>query len=266
MLRFNSRWYLFARKSPYALHPVSQKFPNVAFETVPMLVWLTMALSRPLWKIVWRFLFPHLSPPVDRWCHVLGFVPAGTRSFSTLWIFQEASHLWGLLCPPVYLLGHFPSLRRVQGSTPTRVLEGGCMSTIDTFQSGFPIPLRRYLDMYAIPPQSFPVLQCSRICPRTSSSMVLMNWIKAHKMLKKKAILIEQHTHKNVQTLSASSTVFNLQTYKTLTNDDINELGLLFKKSSKHRTKLTRKKISRLALYLIFHRFSPFNCCLIVIF
>ena len=31
----------------YAFHPVSQRFPNVAFQTVPMFVWLTMALCRP---------------------------------------------------------------------------------------------------------------------------------------------------------------------------------------------------------------------------
>ena len=47
LVQFSSRWYLCAQKGPYALHPVSQKFPNVAFETVPMFVWLTMALSRP---------------------------------------------------------------------------------------------------------------------------------------------------------------------------------------------------------------------------
>ena len=72
-VQFSSRWYLSARESPYALHPVflrsfsfkmvskrsgkpirppplfSQKFffPNVAFETVSVLVWWTMALSRP---------------------------------------------------------------------------------------------------------------------------------------------------------------------------------------------------------------------------
>ena len=31
-----------------------------------------------------------------------------------------------LLCPPVYLLGHFPSLRQVQGNTPTGIFVGGC--------------------------------------------------------------------------------------------------------------------------------------------
>ena len=34
-------------KPIYALHPVSQKFPDVAFEKVPMLVWLTVALPHP---------------------------------------------------------------------------------------------------------------------------------------------------------------------------------------------------------------------------
>ena len=46
-----------------------RSFPNVAFETVPMLVWLTMALSRPL--------------KGDRWYDVLGFVPVGSVSSSS---------------------------------------------------------------------------------------------------------------------------------------------------------------------------------------
>ena len=39
-----------------------------------------MALSRPFKEDVERFLFPRLSPPGDRWCDVLGFVPAGSVS------------------------------------------------------------------------------------------------------------------------------------------------------------------------------------------
>ena len=46
-------------------------------------------------------------------------------SSSTLQIFREASHLWGLLCPSVYLIDHFPPFWHVQGSTPTEVFEGG---------------------------------------------------------------------------------------------------------------------------------------------
>ena len=113
----SSRWHLCALKSPYA--------HNVAFETVPMFVWRwpSLVLSG---KIVYRFFFPRLSPPGDRWCDVLGFVTAGSvSSSSTLLIFQEASHLWGLLCPPVYHLGNFLSLWHVQSSTPTAVFEGG---------------------------------------------------------------------------------------------------------------------------------------------
>ena len=83
---------------------------------------LTMALSRPVKedRLALRFLFPRLSSPGDRWCDVFGFVPTGSVSSpSTLHPFREANHLRGLLCPPVYLLGHFPSLRHVQGSAPT---------------------------------------------------------------------------------------------------------------------------------------------------
>ena len=47
-------------------------------------------------------------------------------SSSKLQIFQDASHLWGLLYLPFYLLGHFPSLQHVQGCTSTGVVEGGC--------------------------------------------------------------------------------------------------------------------------------------------
>ena len=54
-----------------------------------------MALSRPLKED--RLALPlstPLSPPGDRWCDILGFVPAGSvSSFSTLQIFREASHL-----------------------------------------------------------------------------------------------------------------------------------------------------------------------------
>ena len=36
-VRFNSRWYLCARKSPYALHPsLRLSFPSAAFKTVPL--------------------------------------------------------------------------------------------------------------------------------------------------------------------------------------------------------------------------------------
>ena len=90
-------------------------------------------------RLALQSLFPCLSPPCDRWCGVLGFVPTGSvSSSSTLQIFQDASHLWWLLCLPVYLLGRLPSLRYVLGRTPTGVLKDGCRSLT---QSSFdPIP------------------------------------------------------------------------------------------------------------------------------
>ena len=74
--------------------------------------WPSLVLSR---KIVERFHFPRLSPPDDRWCNIIGFVPAGSvSSTSTLQNFRDASHSWWLLIPPVYLIDHFPSLQHVQ--------------------------------------------------------------------------------------------------------------------------------------------------------
>ena len=50
-VQFRSRWYQCCSGRPICGPPrlsLRLSFPNVAFETVPMLVWLTMALSRPL--------------------------------------------------------------------------------------------------------------------------------------------------------------------------------------------------------------------------
>ena len=140
-VQFSSRWYLCARKSPYAIHPVSHKHAQHC-------LWngsnVRLIDDSPLSSFQGRssnaFLFPRLSPPGDRWCHALGFVHASrVWSCSTLQIFREASKFWGLLCPPVCLLGYFPSLRHVQGITPAGVFGGGCW-LFDTVQSWLPIP------------------------------------------------------------------------------------------------------------------------------
>ena len=124
--------------------PSLRSFPSVAFETVPMFVWLTMVLSRPFKEL---FLFLRLSPPGQQRCHVFGFVPASrVSSFSTLQIFRETSHLRRLLCSTVYLLGHFPSLRHVQGSTPTGYSERGCRLSI---HSSLGFPFRFSLEVFA---------------------------------------------------------------------------------------------------------------------
>ena len=69
-----------------------RSFPNVAFETVPMLILLTVALSRPFKEDRLALpVFQRLNPPGDRWYDVLGFVPAGSVSnFSTLQIFRRS--------------------------------------------------------------------------------------------------------------------------------------------------------------------------------
>ena len=117
----------------YALHLSLRSFPNVAFETVPMFVWLTMTLSRPFNedRLALRPSTPSSLLYAIDGCDVLGFVLAGSvSSSSTLQVFREASYLWGLLCPPVNLLGRFPSLRHVHGSSPTEVVEVECRPLI----------------------------------------------------------------------------------------------------------------------------------------
>ena len=88
-------------------------FSSVAFETIPMLVWPTMALSCPWLTDDDPFSSCHgtsssvslslrLSLPGDRWCDVFGFMPTSrVSSFSTLMIFRDARYLWWSLCPPV---------------------------------------------------------------------------------------------------------------------------------------------------------------------
>ena len=61
----------------YALHLVYQTYctlPLKQFQYSSDGRWPSVVLSR---KIVESFLFRRLSPPGDRWCDVLGFVPAG---------------------------------------------------------------------------------------------------------------------------------------------------------------------------------------------
>ena len=93
--------------------------------------WPSLVLSR---KIIKCFPFPRLSPPGDWWRDVLIFVPAGSvSSSSTLEIFCYTNHLRWLHGPPVYLLGHFPSLRHIQApqhlrSSVTQTIWDGCMA------------------------------------------------------------------------------------------------------------------------------------------
>ena len=58
--------------APPRLSEVSPTFLK-RFQCLSGLSRASLVLSK---KIVWRFLFPRLSPPGDRWCGVLGFVPS----------------------------------------------------------------------------------------------------------------------------------------------------------------------------------------------
>ena len=103
--QFSSRWYLRSEKhicAPARLSEVSPTFPLKQFQCSSDWRWPSLVLLRTE------------DRPGDRWCDVLDFVPAGSvSSFSTLQIFRETCHLWGLLCKPVYLLCRFRSLQQV---------------------------------------------------------------------------------------------------------------------------------------------------------
>ena len=79
------------------------------FETHPMF----LSLMRALWrKIIKHFLFICLSPPADQWralvSHIRSQAPQHTRASK-----MQATCDF---CLWVYLLGHFPWFRHVQGS------------------------------------------------------------------------------------------------------------------------------------------------------
>ena len=70
-IQFNSRWYICAREGTYALHPVSQEFPQCCpcmkrqFQCWSDWRRPFLVLSR---KTTERLLCLRLSPPGDRWC------------------------------------------------------------------------------------------------------------------------------------------------------------------------------------------------------
>ena len=74
-------------------HRLSEVSPIIAPETVRLLFfWLKIFSLALLKKIVERFLFSRFSSPGDRWCGVLGFVPAGSVSSSSTLQTPEQCH------------------------------------------------------------------------------------------------------------------------------------------------------------------------------
>ena len=138
-VQYSSRRYLWALKSPYALHPVSQKFPqrclwngsNVRLTDDGLLSSFqgrsssASSFHASLLQEIDGVMSLALCPQV---------VSQASQHFRSSR--SKAPVRVALPCLFVYLLGHFPSLRHVQGSTPTGVFEGGCQpsthSNLDT--------------------------------------------------------------------------------------------------------------------------------------
>ena len=127
-VEFNSRWYLCARKSPYALHPVSQKFPQRCIWNVsnirliddgPLSSYLGGSFSASYFN---ASLLQAISGVVS-----LALCPQVVSQVSQHFRSAEKQATCEVVVfPPGYLLGRFPSRRHVQGSTPTGNFEGGC--------------------------------------------------------------------------------------------------------------------------------------------
>ena len=118
--------------APSRLSEVSPRLPLKRFQCSSDWRWPSLVLSRRSSST--SFFNASLFQAING---MMSLALCPLWSSSTLEIFREASHLWVLLCPPVCLLGHFPSLRHVQGSTPTGVFKGGCRPSTHS-SLGFP--------------------------------------------------------------------------------------------------------------------------------
>ena len=115
---------------------VSQKFLKCRLWNV---FWLTMAFSHPFKED--RLVLPLSIPLFQAIDDVMSLgLCMQAPSSTTLKIFQEANHLWGLLCPPVSICSVI-SLHSGMSRAVHQSGFGRWMSTTDAFQSGLPIPL-----------------------------------------------------------------------------------------------------------------------------
>ena len=64
-VQFSSRWYLWAQKAHIHSIPSLRSFPNTAFETVPMFIWLWWPFLVLSGKIIKCLLFPHLLQAIN---------------------------------------------------------------------------------------------------------------------------------------------------------------------------------------------------------
>ena len=120
--------------------PSLRRFPNIAFETVPMFVRLTMIRSHLLNEGRRPFSFYvsllHAIDGVMSMCQQALSQAHQHFRFSKM---QATCSGWYLF-PPAYLHGHFPSLWHVQSSIPVGILEGGYRTSTPA-SLGFPFHL-----------------------------------------------------------------------------------------------------------------------------
>ena len=102
-VKFSSRRYLCARKNPYKLHPVSQNLSHVAFQTVPMFVWLwpSLVLSMKLVFFIPTSLSSRRSMVWCPWLCARRSLPQALQHFRSsekqATIVQTGRHHWASL-------------------------------------------------------------------------------------------------------------------------------------------------------------------------
>ena len=130
---FKSFW---ASKCGCIVLKALEKSKNISLTVLPVLYFH----SKKILQESSSASFPHLSPPGNRRCDVLGFAPTGSvLSSSTLEIFRKASPDVRVALPASLSAQSFPFTPACPGQYTHRCFRRG-MSTIDIFQSVLPIP------------------------------------------------------------------------------------------------------------------------------
>ena len=117
--------------APPSLSEVSPMLPLKRFQCSSDWRWPSLVLSR---KIVLRFLFPHLSPPDDRWCDALGFVLTGKCLKLNTSSFPRSKPLVRVALPASLFARSFPFTPACPGQYTSRSFGRG-MSTILVWDS-----------------------------------------------------------------------------------------------------------------------------------
>ena len=124
-VHFSSRWYLCTQKSPYALHPVSQTFPQCCLWNGSNVCLIDDGPLSSFQRLTSASSFhASLLQAIDG-VMSLAMCPQVVSSFSTFRIFREARHLGGLLCLPGCVhVQSFPFTLACTPSPPGRFNQG----------------------------------------------------------------------------------------------------------------------------------------------